>query len=35
VPVIVEANEENAFYLQTKQELLGHLLDPHNAESPE
>ena len=35
VPIVVQANEENAFYLQTKQELLGHLLDPHNAETAE
>ena len=35
VPIVVQANAENAFYLQTKQELLGHLLDPHNAETAE
>ena len=27
VPIVVESNPENEFYLQTKQDRLGHMLD--------
>ena len=27
VPLVIEANEHNAFYMKTKQDRMGHFLD--------